>query len=315
MLWMHQRPEGKHKDEILPLGNFINLEYDAAAQSLSGVPVFDDTDDFALKIFNKVENGTIRMTSAGLMPVTWKEVNGEKWLWESVLLEATICDRGSNGEALAQASVELYDEQLQPIALSDQYLKTVTNETISNMKTIELTEENLNMVNLKEGATPDEYAGAVQKTVNLAEERKERIVTLTAEKEAAETAKTEAEGKLAELKAEKDNENLVALVDKAEEEGKITKDERSIYLGDKENDIEALSFEKAEAILATKSPQKSVEETLKLTHKGKTIEVDFVKLTYKELEKIDGALVELKDKNFDLFNEKYKAQFGKDYQK
>ena len=59
LLWMHKRPTGERTDEVLPLGYWDDVKLNG--EELSGVPVFDDKDEFAMKIYHKVENGTIRI--------------------------------------------------------------------------------------------------------------------------------------------------------------------------------------------------------------------------------------------------------------
>ena len=54
LLWMHVRPKGKSKDEILPLGYWEDIQLKDG--QITGVPVFDDEDEFAMKIYRKVEN-------------------------------------------------------------------------------------------------------------------------------------------------------------------------------------------------------------------------------------------------------------------
>jgi hypothetical protein len=114
LLWMHKRPKGDSTEEILPLGNGVDMVIENG--NLYGVPLFDPSDAFALKIHNKVENGTIRMASAGLHPISWKEdENGELWLWDSELVEWSLCDIGANPEALA---VSLYNADGELVTLS-----------------------------------------------------------------------------------------------------------------------------------------------------------------------------------------------------
>jgi len=158
LLWMHKRPKGERRDEILPLGYWEDLEVNAQGQ-LTGVPVFDDTDDFALSIYNKVENGTLRMASAGLTPVEWEEDGDTNWLSKSTLLEASLCDIGSNPDALA---VVLYDENEQVITLSPDYLKKVLPPKKSDMKKIELSPSVLPLIKLQDGASSEEVQEKIE---------------------------------------------------------------------------------------------------------------------------------------------------------
>lgn len=110
MLWMHKRPFGDRND-VLPLGHWESLQ--VRSEGMYGTPVFDGKDSFAMTIYNKVENGTIRMASAGLIPVEWEE-NGSL-LSKSILEECSLVDIGANNDALA---VTLYNQQRDVVNLS-----------------------------------------------------------------------------------------------------------------------------------------------------------------------------------------------------
>lgn len=111
LLWMHNRAIGGKENVFLPLGNVIDLrieEIDGIGLCITGLPVFDDTDEFAMKIFNKFENGTIRMASAGLIPIEWSDdadlvAHGQRaaTLVRSWLEEVSIVDIGADNNALS----------------------------------------------------------------------------------------------------------------------------------------------------------------------------------------------------------------------
>ena len=67
LLWLHKRPKGERADEILPLGRWEDIELKDGV--VSAVPVFDEDDEFAMRIYKKVENGSLKMASAGLLPL------------------------------------------------------------------------------------------------------------------------------------------------------------------------------------------------------------------------------------------------------
>lgn len=107
MYWMHAYPTGEKVDEHLPIGYWSDIEIEG--DDITAVPVFDDSDPFAMKIYNKVEHGTLRATSAGALPkpgglssdprdmVAGQTLPTFKYWW---LKEVSICDRGSNAGAL-----------------------------------------------------------------------------------------------------------------------------------------------------------------------------------------------------------------------
>ncbi|WP_295795166.1 hypothetical protein [Mucilaginibacter sp.] len=134
LLWMHVRTNGNSKDQILPLGFVSDLEVNGT--ELSGIPNFDDTDEFAMKIYNKVENGTIRMCSPGLLPLEQSDAPAMMMpgqtlptVVKSVMIEVSIADIGSNPNALA---VELYDIAGHSIKLSAGTAKAVISSIASS---------------------------------------------------------------------------------------------------------------------------------------------------------------------------------------
>lgn len=127
LLWNHQRPSGNRTDQVLPLGWWEDLKVDG--DEISGVPVFDEKDDFAMKIYEKVEAGIIKMCSAGarilqtsndpahILPGQTKET---ATLWQ--LMECSLTDIGSNPGSMA---VTLYDKDDNVVNLSDSNIQTL----------------------------------------------------------------------------------------------------------------------------------------------------------------------------------------------
>ncbi|MBK6819851.1 MAG: hypothetical protein IPG85_09820 [Bacteroidetes bacterium] len=106
MLWMHGRAWGGGKDAILPLGHWQDIKGDK--NQITAVPCFSDDDEFAMSIYKKVEENTIRMASVGLDPIESSEdekylVPGQRYatVTKSMMLEASIVDMGSNDNACA----------------------------------------------------------------------------------------------------------------------------------------------------------------------------------------------------------------------
>lgn len=109
MLWMHNRSSSGSSNDVLPLGYWDDVH--VSGTDLIGVPVFDDKDDFAKRIYEKVENGVVRMASAGLVPLEWSgqeyNADGVPRLVRSILDEASIVDIGANNDSLS--AVILYE--------------------------------------------------------------------------------------------------------------------------------------------------------------------------------------------------------------
>lgn len=111
LLWMHIRAYRGTKDEILPLGRVENLRVEGeerGKKKLIGDFVFDEKDEFAKKIAQKVEDGFIRMASAGLDPIEWSDAvelklpgQSRLTLTKSRMYEISLVDIGSDDGALA----------------------------------------------------------------------------------------------------------------------------------------------------------------------------------------------------------------------
>ncbi|MEM9338726.1 MAG: hypothetical protein AAGA66_08370 [Bacteroidota bacterium] len=306
LLWMHYRPEGKSKDEILPIGNGVDIQING--DEVSFVPLFDDTDDFALKLYNKYENGTLRACSAGLEPVKWDKDGSDIWLVKSRLVEITLCDVGSNDDSLPK--VELYNESGNLITLSKGFLENVIPKSNKNtdMPKIELNAEHaLPLLKLAAGSNADQFLEGVKGLVKLTETQAAEIKNLKEVKE-------KAEKDLTELKAKSDHDELVRLTDEAEGKGKILKETREKILGNKEKGIEPMTLSNAKTFFELLPENPTAEQTLL---NNSTTNKDLITLTkdkgWKELE-ADGLLVELKANHKDVFKQKFRDYFKKEYQ-
>jgi flavodoxin len=296
MLWMHQRPKGESREEILPLGNFLDVEI--VSGEVYGVPAFDMTDTFAVSIYNKVENGTIRMASAGLLPLEWeRDAAGEIWLTKSQLVETTICDIGSNPEALA---VKLYDADDKAIQLSADYFQSLNlaTKTKSDMKLIELKADELfPLLGLADNAKADEAFKKINELVTLTTTQGTQLKKL----------KADVQGKLDEQINLANTAKIKDLVSKAGPEGdkKITADQVPIY-----EKLAATDFEGTKAALDSMAGHKSVKDILDEKKSGLSAELQ--KLSWDELYK-SGKLETLKREDFEGFKSKYKEKFDKDF--
>jgi hypothetical protein len=300
MLWMHNRAWRGTKDEILPIGYWDNIRIEG--KKLLADAVFDENDEFAAAIMDKVENDFLRMASCGLRVIETSQ--DPKWLkpgqtcetpikW--TLKEASICDIGANDNAL---SLVFYDENDKMINLAENSegspLKkladnsTVTQTEISNMKKL------LSFFKLSDESTEDQVLAKVsglQESLTLAEAAK-----LKAEEKLADYVKKEGEARKAEA---------VTLLDAAVKDGRLSADSRKPW----ESLFES-NHDSAKLSLAAMPVRQSVKDRLADNGKGNETERgQFEKLSWDELDK-QGKLAAVKEKYLDLYEEKFEGKFG-----
>lgn len=304
LLWMHIRPSKENDFKALPLGNMEDVELKDG--KLYGVPAFDTTDTFAVSIYNKVENGTLRAASAGLIPLEWAlDEQGELWLEKSKLKEISICDMGADPTALA---VKLYDENEELITLSDEYFSSLnpTPKPNVNMKLIQLSADTLlPIIGLAEGATPEQVQEKIKGLVTLTDEQKNTIVTLTTEKKTAEDKVTELDDKIKKMETLATEQKITALVDGAVESKKITADQKESFVK-----LANADFDSTKALLDGMKSNPSVKTQVE--EKKEEAGAEFLKLSWEEMDK-SGKLIQLKADHPDIFFAKYKEKFGKDH--
>lgn len=313
MLWMHIRATGNTEDQILALGRCVDLKTEG--DSITCFLEFDENDPFAMRIYNKYENGTYNMLSLGAKPIEISDdpelkLPGQtgptvtKWLY----LETSCVDIGGNPEAHG-GQIQLYDADDKKVEMAnltgDSMLQLFnpaqkTQIQNSNMKLINLTGPALSGIllalKLQETATEVEVQKAVSDAVQLSLSQATTIQTLTSAKETAEAS-------LAEKVELSEKEGIKTMV-----EGYVGK---KILLGQVANYITLASANKeaTKAALDALPNMKGVKEQIS---EGKKTTTDYVALSWKQLEE-KNMLVKLKAENFELFTDKFKEHFGKDY--
>ena len=205
MLWNHNRDDHGTVNAQLPIGIWKDLRIENGV--LTGEPVFDETDEFAVRIKKKYEAGILNACSMGFMPLEWsdapemlKEGQTVATVTRCLLLEVSICDIPSN----ANATVVLYDENSKTINLSD-----LPNKAIGP-KINDMSKEIAKKLGLDENASPQACVDAIQK-------KDDRIATLEAEKKAL---KAQAEA-VDESLANSRKAEAVKLLDDAVKTGRI----------------------------------------------------------------------------------------------
>lgn len=293
LLFNHIRPEGGDANQLLPIGYWDDVEMKDG--KITGVPVFDDNDEFAMKIYNKVEHGTLRMCSAGAEPI---ETSGSQLLvlpgqtHETVtrwrLKEGSICDIGANPEALA---VQLYDGN-KPIQLSTKYIPKITIKMADDKKTEELSDDEKKLKKLG-GDKPREDLSD--------DEKDEQLKKLQAEVKKLKKL-------LADQEDEKKLNNAKTLVTLAKTEGRITVAQVPHF-----EKLAQLDYDGTKAVLEAMPVYESIERTLKTTGAvDKTRLETLSKKSFEELFKSEKDTSFLKLHAPDVYMDKYREKFGKE---
>lgn len=339
MLFNHIRPEGNLKNQILPIGHWQDIEVNG--DEISGVPYFDDKDEFAMTIFHKVEGGHIRMCSAGAEPIETSKKKSDllpgqklasvsKW----ILKEASICDIGANPDAL---DVALYDSSDRLIKLSETSIEnfipkittmskktTTAGEALSALKkaqeakktaadAIKLAQSKISIALADEETSEEEktqLSEGAEETEELSDEDKDaKIEELkkTLADTQAQLAKLHEDAKLAE-EAEEDKK-ATALADKAY-------NQRKIKLSGKDGIITLAkaNMKKAEEFVAGLPVLPSVKGVIENSSKEDHANDEIVKLSQKSFDELFklGKVNEVKLNAPEAYKKIYKAKFGKD---
>jgi len=311
VLWMHQRATGPSKDQILPLGNGVDLKFEG--DQLTCYLEFDENDPFAMQVYNKYENGTLNMLSLGAIPLELSDdpalkVSGQKGptVTKSRLLEISCVDIGANPEALGCQLYDADDNKIEMASLTEgsllklfDSLQTSKPENKDNMELIQLSGASLTGILLALKLEKDATEVDVQKKVA-------DLVQLSAAQATTITSLTNSE---TELKLKLDTAVELALTGKIE--GVITAAGKKILPAQADNykKLLKLNFEDTKAIIDALPSVDTVAETI---NKKKTTSDKAVELSYDQLDKA-GLLIALKAENLELFKSKFFDRFKKEY--
>lgn len=253
MLWNHNRSWGDREDTLLPIGHWENIRVEKG--QILAEPVFD-SDEFSQKIARKVEAGTLRMASAGAVPI--ESSNDPKYIkpgqrYETItkwrMREASIVDIGANNNALA-----LYDTEGGLIELSDSSKNPLKELPTKNNKRMN---EIIKHLKLADDASEQDVIAAIepiqteniQLKADLNQERADKK-ELQDKLDAIELA--EKQKKRAEFDAELELARKDGRLSE-KEDGSVRKDMTALY---------DASPDAAMAMLRAMEPRKSVSETL-----------------------------------------------------
>lgn len=292
MLWNHNRGGLGVTSDQLPIGIWKDLRIENGV--LTGEPVFDKNDEFAVKIKQKYESGILNACSIGFAPLEWSDApemlkEGQKvaTVTRCRLLEISICDIPSN----ANATVVLYDDDNKVINLSDLPNKAIGPKINNNMpKEIALT------LGLDENASP-------QACVNAITELKSEIASHEATRQNLEDENRQMRLRLKAIDdaaAEAQKQEVVNLLDDAVKSGRIDATARPKF-----EKLFELDHEAAKTALAALPERKPME-----AKPAGTGDSDLCKMSWDELDKAD-RLLELKTKYPEIYQQKFNEKFNK----
>lgn len=290
MLWNHNRSSLGTNFDQLPIGRWKDLRVENGV--LTGEPVFDENDEFAVKIKQKYESGILNACSIGFTPLEWSDApemlkEGQKvaTVTRCRLLEISICDIPSN----ANATVVLYGDDDKAINLSDLPRMAIGPKINNNMpKEIAL------KLGLDENASP-------QACVNAIDELKSEIASHEATRQNLEQENRQLKQRLKAIddaEAEAQKQEVVNLLDDAVKSGRIDATARPKF-----EKLFELDHEAAKTALAALPERKPLEAKPVGTADG-----DLCKMSWEELDKSD-RLFELKMKYPEIYQQKFDEKF------
>jgi hypothetical protein len=302
---LHRRSDANSELVTLPIGHWQDITVENGV--ISAIPFFSDKDEFAMQIYHKVEEGTIRMASAGLLPFEvsdapelMKEGQELPTLIKSEMFEASICDIGVNNNALT-----LYNKQGATITLSDNTPKATAELIVSLLPNTIINSNNMNpqllalaiMLGLGKDAT--EIQLAEKMTANHAE-----LLKLQKDSVELALAKKDLETKLAALELATATKAVEDMLTLAVNDGKITEAQKPEFATLAMGNLESVKN------LLDKMPKHTSAETRLAAETGKDAGDPLLKLSYDDLHK-SGKLATVKDKYPDHYKTLHAAKYPK----
>ncbi len=286
MLWMHNRAFRGTKDEILPIGRWENIrvEGEPGKRKLLADPVFDEKDPFALSIKQKVDDGFIRMASAGLEDYTWSDAVEYKLkgqtrltLLKSRLSEGSIVDIGSDDGALA-----LYkDGQMITLAAGGD------NPEIPIFNNNEKEESDMKTIALKLGLPETASEQDILNKISTLQSFQTENVTLKSELETIKLA------------------NITGMVEGAITEKRITADKKEHFI----NLGKSVGVEQLKETLSLIPSALKPTDVLNLKKNG-----NYVPGATSEAKKLSdlkpAEMIQLRKENPEEYRDLYKAEYG-----
>lgn len=298
LLWMHQRPNEK-QPTTLPIGHWQDIEL--ANGELTAVPYFSDNDDFAMQIYHKVEEGTIRMTSVGATPIELSEdkktyLKGQKLptVTKSELLEVSIVDIGVNKEALALyhkgSVINLSEGGFEEVV--DNLLKLNINTNTMNPKLMAIAIQ----LGLNADATEDQLAEMLTNKVPS-------FLELSAKNEELTTQVADLQKKVEAAENEAKLKDITLYLDTAVNAGKITEAQKPQYIK-----LASVDFDAVKGVIDAIKPHVSAQAQMATGDQGAADPL--LKLSWDDAHKA-GKLAAIKELYPEHYNNLYKEKYNK----
>jgi hypothetical protein len=183
MLYMHDR-------SIMPIGRWEDVKVEGS--QLTAEAVFDEKDEFALKVKSKVEQGILSACSSGLELIEWSDdpkqlVPGQirPTATKTSLREASIVDIPGNANALKLNlgnGLWLSEDSTANAESLNKFLPTLTPKTARKMEQI------LKALNLGAGATESDAVAAIDRIQKDADKKTADTIIALAEQAGLVTA-------------------------------------------------------------------------------------------------------------------------------
>jgi hypothetical protein len=295
MLWNHVRGDSGKKDDVLPIGKWVNLRIENG--NLVADAEFDMDDPFAAEIARKVEKEFVFEASAGLKPIAWSSqknlmLEGQTLptLAKSRIREASIATIASNDGA-----VSLYDDNDALIDLND--TNALVQLTSKGKSTPAIMEE-LKFVALALGLSDNADQAKVLAEIQTLKAKAGQVPVL--ETQIAAFKADQAEVRKVEVKN---------LLDAAVTEGRLMQAQRPAYEKLFDSD-----FDSAKEVLAGLTKVVKLSDFPAGAAPGAAGKFTYDGKTFSQLSKENPTvLASLKENDLETFKQLYKAEFGKDY--
>lgn len=294
--YMHQRDGG-----IVVRWDNVRIEGD----EVKAEPIINLANPRGQQTADEVEGGFLNGASFGqIVVLDWSDDPAMKLDGQTGITvtswypkEASLVDLPGNEDSLAPV---LYDANENPINLADlgRTFSATTNKTI-NMKEIKLplSADLIRHLNLSDNAD----AAAILKGINDLAAQAAQVPVLTAENGTLKTTVADLETKVADLEKAQTEKAVDDLLDNAQNQGKLTNEERAILKADYGTEPEKLK-----KLLDVKLAHPSVTQQIQDEKRNpKSVE----NLSWDELHRAN-KLAALKKDNYALYEQKFEEKYG-----